>query len=176
MDQESRLYYASGIGKRLVPGMTQAANFVGIILRAMLFWDMTSCHTPEDSSHQQLHRWNLYIHRYTVSRTGTICVTEHWGAFVQPLLLWESNEHYILWVCLCSLIYSACNAHTLYCHLWPARLYWIFPHYLLKGTIFGEKRLLNTKRLIWIHLQLFSEQFFILRIIRRDMIKNVYWS
>ena len=29
-------------------GMRQAANFVGIILTAMLFWDMTSCHVPED--------------------------------------------------------------------------------------------------------------------------------
>ena len=26
----------------------------------------------------------------------------------------------------------------LYCHLWPVRLYHIFPHYLIKGTIFGN--------------------------------------
>jgi hypothetical protein len=27
----------------------------------------------------------------------------------------------------------------LYCHLWPVRLYNVFPHYLINGTIFGEK-------------------------------------
>ena len=26
-----------------------------------------------------------------------------------------------------------------YCHLWPVRLYDIFPHYLTNGTIFREK-------------------------------------
>jgi hypothetical protein len=31
--------------------------------------------------------------------------------------------------CVCSLNYSACNAHAPYCHLWPARLYSIFPLY-----------------------------------------------
>jgi hypothetical protein len=42
-------------------------------------------------------------------------------------------------VCVCSLKCPACNVHTLYCHLWPARLYKIFPHYLINGTIFGKK-------------------------------------
>jgi len=34
-----------------------------------------------------------------------------------------------------SLRYPACNAHTPYCHLWPAPLYNIFPHYCIKGKI-----------------------------------------
>ena len=51
---------------------------------------------------------------------------------------------YIFWVCVCSLRYPACNAHTSYCHLWPAPLYNIFPHYLINGRIFGKK-LRNTK-------------------------------
>jgi len=34
-----------------------------------------------------------------------------------------------------SLRYPACNAHALYCHLWPARLNNIFPHNLIKGMI-----------------------------------------
>jgi len=29
-----------------------------------------------------------------------------------------SNTCYILWVCVCSLRYPACNAHAPYCHLW----------------------------------------------------------
>jgi len=32
----------------------------------------------------------------------------------------------------------------LYCHLWPVRLYQVFTHYLINGTIFG-KILLNNK-------------------------------
>jgi len=29
--------------------------------------------------------------------------------------------------------------HAPYCHLWPDRLYKIFPHYLINGTIFEKK-------------------------------------
>jgi hypothetical protein len=36
-------------------------------------------------------------------------------------------------------IYRACNAHSPYCHLWPARLYNTFPHYLIKGQDFRKK-------------------------------------
>jgi hypothetical protein len=43
-----------------------------------------------------------------------------------------------VFLCLCSLKYPACNAHAPYCHLWPARLCKIFPHYLINGTIFEK--------------------------------------
>ena len=58
-------------------------------------------------------------------------------------------------VCVCSLRYPACNAHEPYCHLWTVRLYYIFPHYLLNGKIFGDKtkKLLNTKCVFWFYLQ-----------------------
>jgi hypothetical protein len=36
--------------------------------------------------------------------------------------------------------YPACNAHAPYCHLWPARLYKIFQHYLSNVTIFEKKK------------------------------------
>ena len=42
-------------------------------------------------------------------------------------------------VCVCSPTYPSCNAHAPYCRLWPARLYNIFPHYLINGTIFEKK-------------------------------------
>jgi len=71
-------------------------------------------------------------------------------------------------VCLFSLSYPACNAHAPYCHLLPVRLYYIFPHYLINGTIF-PKQLLATKCVSWF---LYN---FCLRT-ERDMIKNVYWS
>ena len=53
--------------------------------------------------------------------------------------------------------------------------YYIFPHYVKNGTIFGKK-LLNTKCVFWSSLQLLSETFLILWITGRDMIRNVYWS
>ena len=37
--------------------------------------------------------------------------------------------------CVCSHWYPACNAYVPFCHLWPVRLYNIFPHYLINGTI-----------------------------------------
>jgi hypothetical protein len=47
-------------------------------------------------------------------------------------------------VCLYScLSYAAPKSYlfcaVLYCHLWPVWLYHILPHYLINGTIFGEK-------------------------------------
>ena len=65
-----------------------------------------------------------------------------------------------------------CSAHAPYCHLCPAPIY-IFPHYLINGTIFGKK-LRNTKCVFWFSLQRLSETFLIPRRIERDMIKNVY--
>jgi hypothetical protein len=41
----------------------------------------------------------------------------------------------IVSVCVCNLIYPACNAHASYCHLWPVPFYNIFSHYLINVTI-----------------------------------------
>jgi hypothetical protein len=61
------------------------------------------------------------------------------------------------------------------CHPWPVRLYSIFLHYLKKRHDF-RKKLLNTKCVFWISLQLLSEMFLIIRRNERDLIKNVIWS
>ena len=55
---------------------------------------------------------------------------------------------------VCSLRYPAWNAQTPYCHLWPARLYNIFPHYVMNSTILGNKKILNTKCVFWFSLQI----------------------
>jgi hypothetical protein len=66
---------------------------------------------------------------------------------------------------------SACA--VLYGHLWPLQLYYIFPHYLINGTIFGGGgKLSNMKRVFWFSLQLLSE-IFLLRRIRLGTIINV---
>jgi hypothetical protein len=61
----------------------------------------------------------------------------------------ERNKYYIFWICVCSLRYPACNAHVPYCHLWPAWLRNIFPHYLINGTI---KKILHLKCVFWFSL------------------------
>jgi len=50
----------------------------------------------------------------------------------------ESSKYYIFWGCVCSLMYPAYNAHASHYHLWPAWLYNIFSHHLIKGTIFKK--------------------------------------
>jgi hypothetical protein len=62
---------------------------------------------------------------------------------MQPLVQWK-NKYFIFWVCVCSFRYPSCNAHAPCCHLWPVRIYNIFPHYLINGTIF-ERKVLITK-------------------------------
>jgi hypothetical protein len=73
--------------------------------------------------------------------------------------------------CFCSLRYPASKARAPYCLLYTASFYYIFPHYLINGTIF-VKTLLNTKRGFRVSLQLSSETFFILRRTERDMTKK----
>jgi hypothetical protein len=81
-------------------------------------------------------------------------------------------------MCVCRLRYPVCNAHALYCHLWPVWLYRnsFFPHIISQTARFSaQKNILNIKCVFWFYEQLLSEMFFILRKIQRDVIKkNVY--
>ena len=97
------------------------------------------------------------------------------GTFVQPLLLWKSNKYYILWVCVCSLRYPAGNAHASCCHLCPASALQYFSTLSHKRQNFRVIKLLNTKCVFWLSLQLLSETFLILRRNERDMVINAYW-
>ena len=49
--------------------------------------------------------------------------------------------------------------------MWPVRLYHIFPHYLINGTVFGEK-VTGHKICVLIFLQRLFETLHILRIIQ----------
>ena len=53
---------------------------------------------------------------------------------------------------------------------------YIFPHYLIHGTIFEKKKLLNTKYVLIFRTQPLSETFLVLRGLAQDMIKNVHRS
>ena len=94
---------------------------------------------------------------------------------MQPLLQWESNKYYMFRVYVYCFRYSACMVHGPYCHLWPARIYYIFPHYLINGTI-KKKKLRSVKCVFRFFLQRLSETFLILRRNERDMVVNVYRS
>ena len=66
-----------------------------------------------------------------INKTGSVQMTQYWGAFVQ-LLWWKSILHIMnvcLWHCLS---YSARNSQlscaVLYCRLWSVWRYHIFPH------------------------------------------------
>ena len=78
--------------------------------------------------------------------------------------------------CVCSLSYPACKAHapfymyTAVCRLSGSTTF--FKRYFINGTTFG-KELLNIKCVFLSSLQLLSEIFLILRIIRRHII-NVH--
>ena len=50
-----------------------------------------------------------------VNKRRNVRTTQHWGSFVQPLLPWKSNKYYTFWVCVCSLSYTASNAHAPCC-------------------------------------------------------------
>jgi hypothetical protein len=57
---------------------------------------------------------------------------------VQPLFQSKINKYFIFWVCACTLRHIRCNANGLFgCTT--------FPHYLINGTIFEKKTLLNIK-------------------------------
>jgi len=66
-----------------------------------------------------------------------------------------------------------CACAVFYCHPWPVWFYRIFPHCLVNGTIFGKKKkLLNTKRVFCLSLQLLAETFSIPRRIQRYIMIN----
>ena len=94
---------------------------------------------------------------------------------MQPLLLWKNNKYCILWVCVCSLWYPACNAmrHIVICGLSSSTTFF---NIISKMAWFSKKKLLNIKLLFWFSLELLSETFFILRRNGRDMIITLCWS
>ena len=85
----------------------------------------------------------------------------------------KKNYHYIRSMFVASSIQCACA--VLYCHLRPVWLWHTFPHHLLIDTIFRIK-LLNTKCVFRISLQLLSEAILILRRSERDTNINIDMS
>jgi hypothetical protein len=123
------------------------------------------------------HLWplSLAIHRHEGRKLeqGRQCTYNVTMRRVRTAIVAVEKQCYLFWVCVCSFMYRACNAHAPCCHLWLVRLYNIFPHYLTNGAILCIKKLFNTKCVFYLH-NFGSETFLILRRLVRDMINNVH--
>jgi len=71
-------------------------------------------------------------------------------------------------------MHSACA--VLYCHLYPVRIYNIFPHYLINATISGKKVIEHKMCDLIFSTNFFFETFIIVRIIQRYITINVHRS
>jgi hypothetical protein len=104
----------------------------------------------------------------------------------KKLLLWIRNKYYTLLcasvgarqqACGCAyvslLIQHAIRRHFVICGLSESTT--LFRHYLINGTIFGEK-VLNIKCMFWFSLQYLFETFLILSGVQRDIVINVKTS
>jgi len=65
---------------------------------------------------------------------------------------------------------NASFLHVTYYHLWPVRLYHIFPPYLTIGTIF-EQKVININYVVWFSLQICLKKTFTPRIIQIHITK-----
>jgi hypothetical protein len=115
----------------------------------------------------------LYRLRYPGPQDRQCTITQYWGVFLQPLLQWYSNTYDMRWVRVCSPGFPVCIVHAPYCHIWSARLYNIFPHCNINGTIF--EKLLNIKYEFWFSQQLVYETFLILERTGWNVMKNLCW-
>ena len=96
---------------------------VGVLNSAILF----------NSFHNWVEFGTIFWRAFGISGGGVLNTPN------PPRYATDTNRAFV-----CNLRCLAHNAHASYCHLWPAPLYFIFPRYLINGTIF-EKKLLNTK-------------------------------
>ena len=101
------------------------------------------------SNTEALSHNHLYC-RKAIGITYDVCV------FLQPYL---------------SCMQSACA--VFYCHLCRVWLCLISPHYLVNGSTFEKKMLLNIKYVYWFYLQSLSETYLILKRILPDIFIHV---
>ena len=67
-------------------------------------------------------RNNSFLPLLLQEKMQAMCYNATLRRFDVNIVAVESSQCYVLWECVCSLSYPACNAHTPYCYLWPARL------------------------------------------------------
>ena len=62
----------------------------------------------------------------------------------------EDDNYYIIWVCVCSLRYPACNARPSYCHLWSVQLCNIFSILSHRKQDFRKRKYIKHKTCVLI--------------------------
>ena len=84
-----------------------------------------------------------------VNKTGLYVYVTLWRVRITIADVQNQNVLHSLGVCVCVcvcvcilalVIQHAKRCAILYCHMWPVRLYHIFPHYLINSTISEKKK------------------------------------
>ena len=152
--------------------MISISNFVKI--KRHKRWDGRYIQGDRQTDSMGISKPLLIFTRLTNIKTGNVRITQHWGAFVQPLLQWQSSECYIFWVWVLAsgIQHEMPMRHIVICGL-PGST--VFFHIISKRTRFSGKSYW-TQNVFWFSVQLLSETFLILRRRKRDKIKNVHWS
>jgi len=94
---------------------------------------------------------------------------------VPPLLRLKCNEYYIIWVCVGSLRYAACNVHAPYCFAICGLPGFTISFQIISQTTWFSKKGIIIKCLFWFFRQLLWGAFIIVRKNEQDKIKNAYW-
>ena len=100
---------------------------------------------------------------------------DRWDFFsIKQTIYFVFKLIYFLFLTVCSLRIVNDATHLL--HLWPVRLYNILTHYLINGTVFEKVNIIEYKMCASILSKHFVWTFLVLRIIERNINKNVHRS
>jgi len=118
----------------------------------MTFW-FHVIHSPFFATLLSLHTWtvlSLAVDTVSLNKSRDKVDLHHhaeprWTPFSTYFMF--AVEEISITYCehVCCFSYPACNAHAPCCHLWPAPLYNVFPHYLKNSTIFKKKKITEHK-------------------------------
>jgi hypothetical protein len=123
--------------------------------------------------YKQLHIAGLQTVR-KFNNIGRVRITEHWGAFVQLLLLWKICDYYTTCVLISSLmcLHATHMRHIVICVLPRSTIFSTLSH---KRHDF-RKNVTEHKMCVLIFVQLLSVTFLIVWRNEREMIKIMYWA
>jgi hypothetical protein len=111
----------------------------GVSLMSFLFWSIRFCISVSVLSQPICMELDLYKVLEQEQQHRQCTYNMALRRVLVTAVVMENNNYYIFWMCFCSLIYPACKANAPYCvdvfGLSGSSTF--FPHYPIKGTIFG---------------------------------------